>query len=595
MFVPGCRKPKPAFICVMAEPARCGYLTVMSGESPLVTCFVWLEENAEGIVGAAPAGFLPTAFLEVSLPVVPGDPGTSPVDVEIGVVPSGDVIAFSTILEPGMPPPRCFNEEGGWPDLDAVAGAYVASDTVSPEEPGGEFASLDGESLGAAVDLGTGSLSPAPLAPTRPRARGRAPPKASAAQQMETVNTSLALLLSGQTEMAQVFNQRLSALEAPPLPMGGAGRGSGLLDFPLPGGSRMHPPPPPGLSTLLLGEVGGPPPRAAPLPPGGSLIGVPQWPSSLLGMPLPLLSASALPTSSHQPASAEVLGLQARASAAAAAAAAPLTRTPALPRAGYGTLPLGRAPAAPGAPDPMAALLQAMERQTEAIGALVRRGTPQDPVSQSWCDSEDSGGLLRMPGARGASALEGLERNLAQDPQKFSKRIRANRDRRVRGASTSGQPTLSTRSYLVQEVPFNGAVSAAHFLFGMAEVFDMMEHGRWHQAEAHLGMLIVSGEQAAMDNWRWHHASKLTMVPDPPFHALIAVAGSSLSEPVSHLADPSWVATSMAYAKDLAVFKDHSKSMASTRQSKTEKEEPAPKGLGKGGAARKGGAPSKEE
>ena len=121
-----------------------------------------------------------------------------------------------------------------------------------------------------------------------------------------------------------------------------------------------------------------------------------------------------------------------------------------------------------------------------------------------------------------------------------------------------GQPALSTRAYLVQEVPFNGSVSATHLMFGMAEVFDMMERGQWHLAEAHLGMLLVSGEQAAMDNWRWHHAAKLTMSPDPPFHALIGIPGASMPESVSHLADPSWIATSIAYAKDLAVFKDHS-------------------------------------
>ena len=113
---------------------------------------------------------------------------------------------------------------------------------------------------------------------------------------------------------------------------------------------------------------------------------------------------------------------------------------------------------------------------------------------------------------------------------------------------------------MTQEVPFNGAISATHLMFGLGEVFDLMEAGEWHRAEAHAGMLLVAGEQAAMDNWKWHHASKLSMVPDPPFHALIGVAGSSLSEPVAHLADANWIATAMAYAKDLSVFKEHGRS-----------------------------------
>ena len=118
---------------------------------------------------------------------------------------------------------------------------------------------------------------------------------------------------------------------------------------------------------------------------------------------------------------------------------------------------------------------------------------------------------------------------------------------------------ISTRAYLVQEVPFNGAVTASHFMFGLGEIFDNMERGNWHQAEALVAMLLVSGEQAAMNNWKWHHAAKLTMVPDPPFHSLISVPGTSLSEPVSHLADPAWMATAMAYAKELAIFKESSR------------------------------------
>ena len=226
----------------------------------------------------------------------------------------------------------------------------------------------------------------------------------------------------------------------------------------------------------------------------------------------------------------------------------------------------------------------ALERQTEAITALARRGTPQDPVSRNWCDDAEHAGLLpQLPGARGASAREALQRHLASAPQEYSRRIRTNRDRRVRGASSTGQPALSTRAYLVQEVPFNGAVSSAHFLFGMAEVFDLMEQGHWHLAEAHLGMLIVAGEQAAMDNWRWHHAARMSMVPDPPFHALIHVAGSTMSEPVSHLADPAWVATSMAYAKDMAVFKDHAKTRGPPPDKDSDKEPgKEKKGRGKG-------------
>ena len=92
----------------------------------------------------------------------------------------------------------------------------------------------------------------------------------------------------------------------------------------------------------------------------------------------------------------------------------------------------------------------------------------------------------------------------------------------------------------------------------------MMERGEWHLAEAHLAMLLAAGEQASMDDWRWHNASRLILQPAPPFHALIAVPGSTLEEPISHLADPGWLGACMAYAKDVAVFKEAGKSLRAT-------------------------------
>ena len=188
--------------------------------------------------------------------------------------------------------------------------------------------------------------------------------------------------------------------------------------------------------------------------------------------------------------------------------------------------------------------------------------------------------------------MEALERRLAAAPKEFSRRIRENRNRWVMGAAVVGAPCLSTRTYLAQEVPFNGAVGSAHLMFGMGDVFDLMEQGQWHLAEARLGMLLVAGEQAAMDNWKWHHASKLTMMPDPPFHALLQVPGSNLSEPISHLADPSWISTSMAYSKDLALYREHSKGVGAKAPVKEEtdvkdtrvRQRREPKGAAKGAA-----------
>ena len=155
--------------------------------------------------------------------------------------------------------------------------------------------------------------------------------------------------------------------------------------------------------------------------------------------------------------------------------------------------------------------------------------------------------------------MQRLENGLVKSPQMISATIRTNRNRRLTGACGMVAQSPSTRGYLVQEVPFNGAKTGAYLMFGIGEVFDMMERGEWHLAEAHLGMLLAAGEQAAMDDWRWHNASRLILQPLPPFHSLIGVPGSTMEEPLTHLADPGWLGACMSYAKDVAVFKEAGK------------------------------------
>jgi len=203
------------------------------------------------------------------------------------------------------------------------------------------------------------------------------------------------------------------------------------------------------------------------------------------------------------------------------------------------------------------ALIDCMAQQTAAIGALVnaKSTAAADPLSGNIGDDEDKG-LWGLPGARGACAMQKVEDLLANHPERISMRVRANRNRRIRGCYGSGGESPSTRAYLIQEVPFHGAKSAAHFMFAMGEVFDLMEQGRWRHAEAQLALLLVAGEQSSFDDWRWHNAQRLILSPHPPFHSLINVQGSSMEESISHLADPGWLGAAMSYAKDLAVCKE---------------------------------------
>jgi len=71
------------------------------------------------------------------------------------------------------------------------------------------------------------------------------------------------------------------------------------------------------------------------------------------------------------------------------------------------------------------------------------------------------------------------------------------------------------RSYLSSEVPFGDAKTAAYLMFGMADVADLLEHGKVALAEAHLQLLLAAGEQAALQSWQWPLAWLITQLPEP--------------------------------------------------------------------------------
>ena len=189
-----------------------------------------------------------------------------------------------------------------------------------------------------------------------------------------------------------------------------------------------------------------------------------------------------------------------------------------------------------------------------------------------------------MPGTRGSCAQRSRRKIFKDDPCSVTAAIRANRDERLDGASLLGRSAGGrTKTYLVQEVPFNRARTAIYAAFGLAEIFDLMEAGQWRAAEAQTGLMLVAFEQAAMDDWKWHHAAKLSLLAEPPFHHLLEVQGSSMPESISHLADADWVSGAMQYAKDLALFKD-----------KAGKDKDNGRETGKKGGGR-GGQPQKEK
>ena len=564
-------------------PARYTYLTVIDDSQPgvpdrEVTCaFVLLQEDEQGLYGWAPPGFVPDVLGSMLLPLGELQAGEGPLSAEFIFIPAASVAALDTDWPLGSVV-MGFDDEGGWPDAEMAVAASVDFIDGEVVMVGGGFHSADEAPAGidgnvtpvaslTRVPLVLGMAPPAAAepAPLPGAGRGRGAPKAArvprltAAGQLLTLQSQLEAVLAGQESLAARFDSRITSLESGRAAVPAGGRGSGLFALPVA--------PPPGLQGLAS--------RLVPAPPragrgSGPLVQAPTRQDALSGF-------HSFPTTPErdpfiQNVAAE--NLQQRARAASGAGRQQNVGPPAARSVLGGLGSAARSQeAVGGTPGQFGTLVSAIEQQTAAIGALVT-----SRHSTTGLLDEGGAGMEKLPGGRGAGAQRIRRRQLKTDPMAVSQAIRANRDERLDGASLLGRSQGGrTKTYLVQEVPFNRAKTATYAAFGFAEIFDLMEAGHWHAAEAQTGLMLVAFEQAAMDDWKWHHAARLSLLADPPFHHLLEVQGSTLNESVSHLAEAEWVQAAMAYSKDLALFKQKADSAPQVPAKGKQKGQPAAK------------------
>ncbi len=530
-------------------PSHYGFIQFPPGpEGPVSAAFVKISEDQAGITGAAPCGVCPHVLATHRVAIGDEEPSDAGgfVDVDLVYIPLSDVLDFGKDAE-GFP--FLFNEAGAWPDADQVEALMGGSDWLQDGEAE-EFQSAQG---GVATPPAQFPAGAPPGGAGRGDGRGRAKPPTTAAS-LAAMQDSLAALVTGQHSMlaAQAeLGSRVVALESTRPMVAGAGRGSGLFS---PDGFQ----PPPGLASLS-GLAGPAPVRPGPPPPKASLLlgahaALPLDPGSMGGSAPPIING----TPPGRPSNALGRG-PSTSSAVASQAAARLHKSP--------------PPAKNGNPE-LSGLLDAIKQQTALMSRLAsQQSSTADPLALLTGDC-DVGveGLGKLPGARGAASMEVLRKTLVASPQSVTARVRANRNFHLRGCSSlESAPGSLTSAYFIKQVPFARAKTAAYLLFGMCEVFDLMENGRWEEAEAQLALLLVAGEQAAMEDWRWPTAWLLTHLPEPPHHLLIESPGSAMARPISKLADPSWIAAAIAYTKDMAVIQEASRRRASDDQDKKPK------------------------
>lgn len=199
------------------------------------------------------------------------------------------------------------------------------------------------------------------------------------------------------------------------------------------------------------------------------------------------------------------------------------------------------------------AMAHAMAEQARAMAAMA--AAQQQHQHQDGYGLLDEGALSGAPGlrgARGAAALLQWRRAFLERPEVVSARIRQNRNRAMTGLSATPDLVPSMRNYFANEVPFGHAKTAAYLVFGLADIADLLEHGRWSEAEALVLLLLSAAEQAALQEWQWSLAWLLTFSAEPPWAKIrVQAPGQTDLRAVARLADPELLAAAVGHMKDL--------------------------------------------
>jgi len=253
-------------------------------------------------------------------------------------------------------------------------------------------------------------------------------------------------------------------------------------------------------------------------------------------------------------------------------------------------------------------LATALAEQAKAMSAMA--------TMMMKSEVDDSIGELALPpglhgrGARGTAALHAWRRAFLEKPQAVSARVRANRNRVMTGLLAAPEATPTMRGYFAAEVPFGHARTAAYLTFGLADVADLMEAGRWHEAEALVLLLLAAAETAALQDWQWGLAWTLTFLSEPPWARIRAhPPGPADLRNVSRLVDPELLAAAVGHMKDMLTINEAQRKITPAAAKASETATPSgatpgatpgappggprrPRGRPKGGEAPAGGAAS---
>lgn len=161
-------------------------------------------------------------------------------------------------------------------------------------------------------------------------------------------------------------------------------------------------------------------------------------------------------------------------------------------------------------------------------------------------------------GRRTAGARHALRSALLANPGHFSSYVEEQlRESFSSRAAAGQQPTM--REYLEQRSRLGAHRPTISWMWSAAGARDALRLGKTEECLARLDLLLIAGEQSAIDVGSWVLAQELLWEDDPPFSFFaghLNRQGDSIRAACSRLCDPRWAEVAMARISEVDAWND---------------------------------------
>ena len=214
----------------------------------------------------------------------------------------------------------------------------------------------------------------------------------------------------------------------------------------------------------------------------------------------------------------------------------------------------------PGPAEP-ATLERLLHSQTQILQQLAtQRATSQVPLAMllHGGNGGDHDELPKSASVKGIAARQLLTEHFKRKPEKVLASVRERLAVARRKGSAAELEPRDMYLHFTETVPLGSRKTLTHLAFLTAKMWEHSERGETEHLRALVGLTAVFAEQAAYDSGGLRLAHLLTCADEPPFAQTELHRAPRTEFPHAQLAEPRWVATQLAYLRDIEAIQEKS-------------------------------------